>query len=92
MSPSSDTALTITIAIISFIGGIYLISTGVLALAKRGIKISGFYQLGAFIYTLLYSKANLANFEKEMLNPKKAVSYGLFCSLRGGVAFVDGTD
>ena len=56
MNLSSD-EIALTIAIITFIGGTYLILTGALALVRSDIKIPGFYQLGAFNYTLLYSKA-----------------------------------
>ena len=91
MSLSSDTALTIAITIISFIAGTYSVLTGILALANRDINIPGFYQLGVFIFNLLYGKARLANFEKEIMNPKKSVRYGIFWILIGAVAFVVGT-
>ena len=90
MSLSSDTALTIAITIISLIAGMYSVLTGILALAKRDIKIPGFYQLGIFIFNLLYGKASLTNFEKEMMNPKKSVRYGIFWILTGLVALVIG--
>ncbi len=89
MSLSSD-EIALTIAIITFIGGTYLILTGALALVRSDIKIPGFYQLGAFIYILFYGRDKLDDFEKEMMNPKKAVKYGIFWILTGVATFVIG--
>ena len=61
-----------------------------MALARRNIRIPGFYQLDAFIYALLYGKAKLANFENEMMDPKQAVKYGIFWIVSGVVAFFIG--
>lgn len=73
----------IIFALISFLGGIYSIMTGLLALANTNIKIRGFYQFGVFISNMLYGKEKVSRFEEEMMDRKKAVRYGIFWILIG---------
>lgn len=87
-SNSDDQA--IIIVVIYFIGGIYSILTGILALAKMNIKIPGFYQLGVFISNVLFGKVRTSNFEKEMMDPKKVIRYGIFWILMGLIALAGG--
>ncbi len=88
-SSNSDNQAVI-IAVIYFIGGIYSILTGILALAKMNIKIPGFYQLGVFISNLLFGKDRASNFEQEMMDRKKAIRYGIVWILIGIVTLAGG--
>jgi hypothetical protein len=90
ISSNNDDNLSIVIAIIYFIGGIYSILTGIFALAKVNIKIPGFYQLGIFISNLIFGKAKTSNFEKEMLDENKVIKYAIFWILSGLILLAGG--
>lgn len=79
----SENNEAIIFALISFLGGIYSIITGLLALANMNIKIPGFYPFGTFISNILYGKKKVSKFEEEMMDRKKAVRYGIFWILIG---------
>jgi hypothetical protein len=74
---SSDHSQAVIVAVVCFIGGVYLIASGVLAFANKSIKIPGFYQAGIFLTAWLYGKDKVISFEEEMKNRKKAVRYGV---------------
>jgi hypothetical protein len=73
----------IIIAGIYFLGGIYALLTGILALANMDIKLPGFYQFGVFMTKILRGEDEVTRFENNMKDRKKAIRYGIILTLIG---------
>jgi hypothetical protein len=80
----------IIIAIIYLLIGIYSLVTGILALAKRDIRVPGFYQFGAIILRKVRGQDKVARFENDMLDRKKVIRYGIFWIFMGLIALAGG--
>lgn len=90
MDASPENYFVIFIALLYLVGGLYLILTGILTLAKRKMKIPGFYQLGVLISNILYGSAKVARFEEDILDRKKAIRYSILWILIGLVSTAGG--
>ena len=83
--------LTIVIALICFLGGIYALLAGVSTLSHMNIKIPGFYQFAILISNRFYGKDKTSRIEKEIAEDhKKAFRQGVFWILIGLIACANG--
>lgn len=87
MNMSSE---NIIIAALYLVAGIYALLTGILALAKKDIKVPGFYQFGVFLTKVIYGEDRATSFENDMKDRKKAIRYGVFWIFMGLVALAGG--
>jgi hypothetical protein len=79
----------IIISTLYLVGGIYSLLTGILALAKRDIRLPGFYRLGVFLTKIIQGEDKVTSFETDMRDRKKVIRYGIFWILIG-FAFLAG--
>jgi hypothetical protein len=80
----------IIIATICFLAGLYLLLTGIFALAKKDIKFPGFYRFGSFISRQVLGQDKLTRFENDMLDRNKAIRYAILWIFGGLIALAGG--
>ena len=89
MNLFQDISTTTIVVIIYFIGGLYLLITGILIIANVDLSLTIVYKIGVFISNLVQGKKKTQNFESDMKNPRKRVRIGvLMCFI--GLLFLAG--